>query len=280
MPSTEDHFMEHDLETLPTSDIDYLVFSAQDHLLALPYFDVIQIIDSPASIVIPDMPRSIRGVFDYMGEAIPLIDTRIRLSLTSRKEEVDNFVKIFMLRKQDHLNWIANLKTAVNRDEEIKVEKDPHKCAFGKWYDTYQAHTLKLASYMKRFDVPHRAIHHLAVQVEELIREGRKEQAKVLIQAAENDELIRLIELFDGFEDQMRQSYREYALIIGNNDRKFALAVDSIKYFEKMDEIVGNVPLFGGINEGVVRGIGRKKVNEGIEDIIILDVASFLDLEK
>jgi len=100
-----------------------------------------------------------------------------------------------------------------------------------------------------------------------------------LIEKAENEELIRLIELFDGFEDQMRQSYREYALIIVNNGRKFALAVDSIKYFEKMDEIVDKVPLLGINNQRMVRGIGRKKVNERTEDVIILDLPVFLDFE-
>ena len=263
----------------PTSDIDYIVFTSHDHLLALPYCDVIQIVDSPSSTFLPHMPHAIRGVIDYMGEAIPLIDTRIRLSEKSRKEEVDDFVKTFMLRKQDHLNWIENLKNSVNKDEIISVQKDPHQCAFGKWYDTYVPHTLKLASYMKRFDVPHKAIHYLAVQAEKLLQEGQKEQARTLIEKAENEELIRLIELFDGFEDQMRQSYREYALIIVNNGRKFALAVDSIKYFEKMDEIVDKVPLLGINNQRMVRGIGRKKVNERTEDVIILDLPVFLDFE-
>ena len=219
----------YDSGILPTSDIDYIVFTSHDHLLALPYCDVIQIVDSPSSTFLPHMPHAIRGVIDYMGEAIPLIDTRIRLSEKSRKEEVDDFVKTFMLRKQDHLNWIENLKNSVNKDEIISVQKDPHQCAFGKWYDTYVPHTLKLASYMKRFDVPHKAI--------------------------------------------------QYALIIVNNGRKFALAVDSIKYFEKMDEIVDKVPLLGINNQRMVRGIGRKKVNERTEDVIILDLPVFLDFE-
>ncbi len=260
-----------------TEDIDYFVFSARDYLLALPFYDIIQIVDSPICTSVPNMPRYIRGVIDIMGEALPLIDTRIKLSVPSRQDEVNEFVNLFMTRKQDHLNWIDTLKKAVNDDEEITVEKNPHKCAFGKWYDTYRPNTLALTSYMARFDKPHKAIHNLAVQVEELVQAGQKEQAKLLIQAAENNELINLITLFDGFEEQMRQSYQEYAVIVVHDGQKYSLSVDSIKYFEKMDEIVSEAPLFTNIDEKVIRGIGRKKIGDSTEDIIILDLEGFLN---
>lgn len=261
-------------------DIDYFVFYAQDYLLALPFYDIIQIVDSPACTTVPNMPAFFRGVIDIMGEALPLIDTRIKLSVQSRHEEVTEFVKVFMTRKQDHLNWIVKLKNAVNNGEEITVENNPHKCAFGKWYDTYKPETLALASYMKQFDAPHKAIHNLAVQAEKLIEAGQKEQAKLLIQMAEDNELIHLINLFDGFEEQMRQSYQEYAVVVVHDGRKYSLSVDSIKYFEQMNEIVTDVPLLANIDKKMIRGIGRKKIGEITDDIIILNLASFLELES
>lgn len=261
-------------------DVDYLVFSAKDYVLALPYFDIIQIVDSPSCTALPNMPKYFRGVIDLMGEALPLIDTRIKLSIQSRQEEVTDFVKTFMMRKQDHLNWIEKLKNAVDNDTEILVEKDPHKCAFGRWYETYQPNTLALAQYMSLFDTPHKAIHNLAVHAEEMVQAGQKEQAKALIHAAENNELINLIKLFDGFEEKMRQSYQEYAIVVIHDGRKYALSADSIKYFEEMDEIVNNVPLLVSIDEKMVHGIGRKKMGDITEDIIILNLAGLLDFEN
>ncbi len=261
-------------------DIDYLVFSVKDYILALPYFDIIQIVDSPACTSVPNMPKYLRGVIDLMGEAVPLIDTRIKLSIQSRQEDVTEFVKTFMMRKQDHLNWIDKLKSAVDNDKEILVEKNPHKCAFGKWYDTYKPNTLALASYMTLFDAPHKAIHNLAVQAEELVQSGQKEQAKLLIHTAEKKELINLIKLFDGFEEQMRQSYLEYAIVVVHNGLKYALSADSLKYFEKMDEIVNNVPSLLNIDGKMIHGIGRKKNGDLTEDIMILNLSYFLDLES
>jgi purine-binding chemotaxis protein CheW len=257
---------------LPTNDIDYFVFLAKDYTLALPYFNIIQIVDSPNCTTMPNMPHYVRGVIDFMGAPIPLIDTRIRLSIKSRQEEVSELVGIFLQRKQDHLNWISTLKDAVEHDKEITVEKNPHNCAFGKWYDTHKANTLALSAYMRRFDRPHKAIHDLAVQSEKLILKGQKEQAKSLINAAEQNELTTLVSLFDGFEEQMRLSYQEYAVVVNHKKRKISLAIDAVKYFEKLDEIVNDVPFIGSGNEKVVLGVGRKQVGETTDEVLLLDL--------
>jgi purine-binding chemotaxis protein CheW len=264
---------------LPAADADYFVFSAKDYLLALPYFNIIQIVDSPTCTAVPNMPPYVRGVIDFMGGPIPLIDTRVRLSLKSRQEDVADLVNTFLQRKQEHLNWISNLKDAVEHDKKITVEKNPHNCAFGKWFDTYKANTLSLSSYMSRFERPHKAIHDLAVQSEELILAGQKQQAKSLISAAEQNELKTLVALFDGFEEQMRQSYQEYAVVVNHKGQNVSLAIDTVKYFEKLDEIVYDVPFTGNINEKVILGIGRKKIGDATDEVMLLDLDALLRSE-
>lgn len=259
--------------------IDYLVFSVMDLTLALPFFDIIQLVDLPRCTAVPSMPHYVRGVIDFMGEPIPLIDTRVRLSMKSRADEVAELVQTFLQRKQDHLNWIARLKDAVEQDKEITVEKNPHKCAFGKWYDTYRANTLTLKSYMQRFDLPHKAIHNLAVRAEQMIRDGQKQQAKQMIREAEQNELKTLIGLFDGFEEQMRLSYHEYAVVVHQQGCKLALAIDSVRYFETLDEIMPGLPLSGTIHDKVVSGIGRKTFEHVTEEVMLLDLDVFIPAE-
>lgn len=262
---------------LPAADADYFVFSVKDYLLALPFFNIIQIVDSPICTAVPNMPPYVRGVIDFMGAPIPMIDTRVRLSVKSRQEEVADMVNTFLQRKQEHLNWISNLKDAVEHDKEISVEKNPHVCAFGKWYDTYKANTLALSSYMYRFDRPHKAIHNLAVQSENLILAGQKQQAHLLISAAEQNELKTLVALFDGFEEQMRQSYQEYAVVVTHKGQKMSLAIDTVKYFEKLDEIVYDVPFTGNINDKVILGVGRKKIGDVTDEVMLLNLDALLD---
>jgi ribosomal protein L6P/L9E len=110
------------------------------------------------------------------------------------------------------------------------------------------------------------------VQSEKLILKGQKEQAKSLINAAEQNELTTLVSLFDGFEEQMRLSYQEYAVVVNHKKRKISLAIDAVKYFEKLDEIVNDVPFIGSCNEKVVLGVGRKQVGETTDEVLLLDL--------
>ena len=264
-------------DAMHSTETDYLVFSVKDYLIALPYHDIVQIVDSPSWTTLPNMPPYFRGVIEFMGGAIPLIDTRVIFSLPSLQDEVVEFVKIFKLRKQDHLNWVAKLIDCVDNDKEIALERNPHQCAFGKWYDTFKPNTLALKAYMRRFDKPHQAIHNLANRTEELIRQGQKATARQIIHAAEKDELVKLVDLFDGFEEQMEHSYQEYAIVVAHHDIQYALAADTIKYFETLDAIVRDVPLVGDVSEKLVQGIGRKKIGESTDDIIILNLDNIFD---
>ena len=86
-----------------------------------------------------------------------------------------------------------------------------------------------------------------------------------------------MLDLFDGFEEQMTLSYQEYAVIIAHKGCKFSLAADSIKYFEKMDAIIKDVPLMGTISEKMISGIGRKKIGDVTEDVIMLHLDGLFD---
>jgi hypothetical protein len=44
-----------------------------------------------------------------------------------------------------------------------------------------------------------------------------------------------------------------------------------------MDAIVKDVPFTGNISEKMIRGIGRKKIGDTTEDVIMLDLEGFLD---
>ena len=46
-----------------------------------------------------------------------------------------------------------------------------------------------------------------------------------------------------------------------------------------MDNIVKGIPLTGNINEKLILGIGRKRIGELTEDVIMLNLGSFIDSE-
>ena len=78
-------------------------------------------------------------------------------------------------KEVDHLNWAGKVNTLLTNDEihTLDVQTDDHKCAFGKWLygpERTQAEKLipSLAPLFKEIEVPHRALHQSAVQINEV----------------------------------------------------------------------------------------------------------------
>lgn len=253
-------------------DMDYLVFGSAHMTFALPYINLLQIVDCPICVALPEMPPHVRGALDYMGKPILMFDMRKIIGVATVAAEISAISEALMARKQDHLNWIGKLKDCVYSDKEIAVETNPHKCAFGKWYDSFSSDSTSLNTYLKKFDTPHKAIHGLAVTARELVQKGQKQKAKDLIREAEGNELEYLVKLFDGFERQIKQYTYEYAIVVRSNGQTVALAVDSLKFFDKFDELIDKLP--PSIEQaacGVIDAIGRKEIDNAMHDILVLN---------
>ena len=77
-------------------------------------------------------------------------------------------------REVDHLNWTIELNELLNNDEvnELTVETDPHKCAFGQWYYSEarvaaEQMVPELKPLLQRIEDPHNRLHQSAVSVDE-----------------------------------------------------------------------------------------------------------------
>ena len=256
------------------TDSEHLVFNAADQLFALPCEDVLQLLDIPACTAIPLAPPSVRGVIEVQGTTVPLIDLRILLGAKSLHEEMQDLIATIAARRQEHVNWLKRLKEAVYHDQEITVQTDPHKCNFGLWYDRYSTSSSSFASYMRRFDKPHKAVHGVAVRAKELMLAGRAEEAKDLLHETEHSVLAGLLALFDGFEAKLTRHTHEYAIVIKRSDDVFALAVDSLAVFDRFSEITGALPAaLTGSKRQFVTGIGRMTVGNAVQEVLILDPA-------
>jgi purine-binding chemotaxis protein CheW len=251
---------------------EHLVFSAADQLFALPYQDLLQILDTPTCTALPLAPRSVRGVIDVQGSTVPLIDMRVLLGAKPLREEMHELITTIAARRQDHVNWLKRLRDAVYQEQEITVQTDPHQCNFGLWYDRYTTSSSNFANYLKRFDKPHQAVHRVAVRAKELMHDGRLELAKELIHDTEHTVLAGLLALFDGFETQLRRHTHEYAIIIQRTHDVFALAVDSIAVFERFSEATGTLPATMQTREcQFITGIGRLQIGTTVRDVLIVD---------
>jgi len=253
-------------------DTDHLVVMVAKQLYGLPSYHLVQIIDSPKVTVLPHMDGHVRGTIPFHGEVIVLYDMRKALGLPSLADEIATIIRSLADRKQDHIDWIKKLKDEVYHDKEITVQTDPHKCAFGRWYDHFATDSVVLEGYLSRFDAPHKKIHDLAVKAQGLMRAGRKQEARDLIHDAERSELRSLLKLFDNAETYFRSFTYEYAVVLEHAGRKFAITADSVRSFGQLDEINHQIPkIFQGTCGDFLQAFGRMHADGKQEEVLILD---------
>ncbi|MBF0153944.1 MAG: chemotaxis protein CheW [Magnetococcales bacterium] len=256
-------------------DVDYLVFSVNRGRFGVPHFNVVSVMDLPPHTSVPYMPPEVRGIIPFRETSIPLVDLRVSFGLTARTLETQELIANMAARKQDHINWVNKLKDEVLNSKPITVQTNPHLCAFGKWYDKFETDNGNLGAFMKRFDDPHQQIHRVGVEAARLIQQGKNEQAVSLIRSTESGVLVRLLELFDGIEGVVHKYLLEYAIIVVAGGSQFAIAVDDINFFSRLEEIEHPLPTgISGENSDLVQGIARYQDDTTGErrDVLLLDL--------
>ena len=262
--------METTLKNYP-SEMAWAIVQVKNQTFAVATRDLREMVIMPEVSEVPNTAEYIRGVINLRGRVLPLIDLRKRIGLASLTEENAAFSTMLEQREKDHHNWVRELEASVKEGREFKLATDPHKCAFGKWYDAYKPESTLVAMQLKKFDQPHRQIHAVAADVQRLEAEGRTSEAQQLIEETRNGTLARLSGLFAELRSLVNSSQREVALIVEDSGRCFGISADAALSVEKL--AAGSIEALeqgvGVVERGVVRRFG-KRVKTG-EIILILE---------
>jgi purine-binding chemotaxis protein CheW len=219
-------------------DLPYLLFTVKNRAFAISTGFVQEMLAVPEVVEVPDVPSYIRGVINIRGNVYKLVDMRMRLGLKSHQQEIDELIEELNQREKEHKGWLDELESCVKEDRKFTGEVDPHQCKFGRWYDSYEPEDYVVQMELRKFDQPHKAIHHTAEQVLELAAEGKKDEALEIIDMRRNGELAMMIDQFAKIRQVLHETHRDIAIIVeldeeGNNG--YALAVDKVDSVENLD---------------------------------------------
>ncbi|HUI57588.1 MAG TPA: chemotaxis protein CheW [Bryobacteraceae bacterium] len=252
----------------------WAIIDVKKRLFAIGAEYLRQIVMMPSVTTVPQVPSFVRGVINLRGKVIPLIDLRVRLGMTSVTEETEGFCKMLQDREEDHRRWLNELRRSVEERQVFSLATDPHKCAFGKWYDSYHSDDPWLASLLKKFDQPHKGIHALAAQVKEMQQQGRGDDAVRLITGAGGNILSTMVKLFAEAKTMVRESCRETVLAITVAHRLMAITADSAVAVEKL-RIEGLPSGTMSSENSLVRRLGRRANRD--EMVLIIEPERILD---
>jgi len=262
-------------EHLP--DMPWAIVQLKNQSFAIAAQDMREMLLLPEVAALPDVPDYVRGVINLRGRVLPLVDLRKRIGMTSAADETSAFCNLMVQREQDHRKWLAELDASVSERRKFKLTNDPHQCAFGKWYDHYRAENAWVAALLAKFAEPHKKIHGVAGQVEELVAAGRCEQAAQVIADTRATTLSLMIGLFAELKNLVRETQRETAVILTVSGRTFAISVDSAISVEKLAP--GSVtPLPAGTSirgDAVIRRVGRRARHD--RPLLLIEANRILD---
>ena len=112
-----------------------IVFQSNGIVFSMPSNNVQAIISLPKINFIPNLKPHIRGIIKNRNKVYSVIDFRLLTSQPSIAEQLAEFRVMLDQREEDHVKWLVELENSVIENRSFNLATDPHKCAFGKWYD-------------------------------------------------------------------------------------------------------------------------------------------------
>ncbi len=263
-----------------STDMPWVIFYLLDEQFAVSANHVREMVAMPKVIQVPKTPDYIRGVINLRRQVILVMDLRLRMGMTSLVDETEDLIQLLDQREQDHKNWIAELESSVRERREFKLATDPHKCAFGKWYDNFETDNRILASCLTKFDAPHQKIHAIAIKVKGMEEKEDFDSAYEIINRTKEGELVEMIRLFSEARSLLRESNREIALVLEWKEKTLAFGVDSVETVEKLSESnIEDMPeVTSTLDNQCIAGIAKR--GKGNELVQLLDVGKLIGQEK
>jgi len=178
-----------------------------------------------------DFPFAGAGAAEYYpfeGEPLRFVSGWDVMGAQTEYQEFAELQPMLPLRRQDHIDWMAALDMSIRTGAAFSKARDPHECAFGKWYYGYHAKDRRLSVLLSSFEQPHAHIHGLADQLLGLAEAGKRDEAIAGFETAKETTLANLLDLFDTTGQLLGALQRRIAIILESDDTRCALGVDMV----------------------------------------------------
>lgn len=178
----------------------------------------------------PSSLRGSLGLVRHQDRPVIICDFASMLKIPSGQEYRKNLVEALNAREQEHIDWLNSLEASLTGEEPFTKARDPHQCAFGKWYDNFSTRDEELAEILLRFDEPHKTIHAMADELLTLKSQGKVDLALNKIKLARLNTLAQLRQQFSLARNQISQSIRPVILYLTVDGRTplIGLLIDEV----------------------------------------------------
>ena len=268
---------ENDFEDI---DLPWIIFKVNKNTYAVNSTNVLSITNLEDDITaVPNIQSYIRGLIDFRGNMIPLIDLKKTFKEDSLEKIISDYSSMITARKHDHINWTNELDRCINNSEQFKLAVDPHECAFGKWYYDYKPENNVIAHHIKKIEEPHRLLHLAAAEYNNCNKDhancDREECLKDVLERVKQEYMPEIIKILDSSINVYKNNLKELLIVVEYNGFKAGLIVDTVLSIEAIPTIFGQ----GNINNEyyntkLISSVGKTEKTQAT--VLMLDIEAVL----
>lgn len=219
-----------------------------------------------------DVPSYIKGIMNFRGQVIPLLDVRTLFGMPTTQAEYADFRDMLQERKEDHIHWVEELEKSIAKGTEFKLATDPHQCAFGRWYDHFTSDSEMVNFHLQKIDQPHKALHASAKAVQDCAQQHdlckRKECLKISLERAKDKYMPEVVKLLEEAKMVFHREYQELVVVLEYGTFSMGIIVDAVLAVEPLVLAEGQEESNLIRDKGIV-SVGRGKNTE--ELILMVD---------
>jgi hypothetical protein len=168
-------------------------------------------------------------------KSLPAVDLRRAVQLTGAREELEALLVGLGQRKQEHVRWVNELTSCVESGRPFELATDPTKCAFGRWYASFAPPDPVIRLKLLAIDQPHRRIHAVANRALTVAAEGRRDDARRIIDSVRETDLEAVKVKLDEVSLLLRDSLQEVLVVCERGGSSFGVIVDSVREVRSFD---------------------------------------------
>lgn len=172
----------------------------------------------------PNKPPHMRGVMKIQEGTLPIVDLRTLLGMPTMEETVDRFSTM----RQMHVDWVNALQDSVENHVPFEKAVNPHKCMFGKWYDSFHTDNVSMRFVLGKIGAPHEYIHVHGGEAKALMEKGDWDGARQKYEEARAVCTKEVLPLLDQLIATYKEVNRGIVITVHYGSQRMGLMADEI----------------------------------------------------
>ncbi|TYO98906.1 methyl-accepting chemotaxis protein [Geothermobacter ehrlichii] len=124
-------------------------------------------------------------------------------------DDVKGLEALLVARQLDHVSWVRTLEEAVMSGRPFTGQLDPRLCGLGRWLGSYMTDDAEFERLLSAFTKPHRMLHGFGETINDLIRQGKRDEARQVLETKVKPTLAGIEDIFSGVLTYVRKDLGE-----------------------------------------------------------------------